>query len=114
MPRVKRGFKARRRRARVMKHAKGYYGRKKTIFRRGSEGVERAWVFAYRDRKVRAFRQLWITRINAAVQPFNISYSQFMFKLKKANISLNRKMLSELAISDPKSFETIVQQVKAA
>lgn len=99
-----------------MKFAKGTYGRRKSNFRRGSESVERAWVFAYRDRKVRkrAFKQLWIIRINAAVRPLNLSYSQFMSKLKKANIVLNRKMLAQLAVQDPQSFETIVKRAQAA
>src|SRR3990167_8695048 len=116
MPRVKRGVKARRRRNKIMKLAKGTYGRRKSNFRRGSESVERAWVFAYRDRKVRkrAFRKLWITRINAAVRPLNLSYSQFMSKLKKANIVLNRKMLAQMAVQDPQSFEMIVKRVQAA
>lgn len=116
MPRVKRGVKARRRRNKIMKLAKGTYGRRKSNFRRGSESVERAWVFAYRDRKVRkrAFRKLWIIRINAAVHPFNLSYSQFMSKLKKANMALNRKMLAQLAVQDPQSFEMIVKRVQAA
>ena len=99
-----------------MKFAKGTYGRRKSNFRRGSESVERGWVFAYRDRKVRkrSFRQLWIVRINAAVRPLNLSYSQFMSKLKKANIVLNRKMLAQMAVQDPQSFEMIVKRVQAA
>src|SRR3989338_1054065 len=113
MPRVKRGFKARRRRSKIMKLAKGTYGRRKSNFRRGSESVERAWVFAYRDRKVRkrAFRKLWITRINAAVRHLNLSYSQLISKLKKANVGLNRKMLAQMAVYDPQAFQTIVQKV---
>ncbi len=116
MPRVKGGYKARRRRNKILKFAKGAYGRRKSNIRRASESVERAWVFAYRDRKVRkrAFRKLWIIRINAAVRPLNISYSQFMSKLKKANIGLNRKTLAQLAVQDPQAFQTIVQKVQAA
>ena len=116
MPRVKRGFKARRRRKKIMKEAKGFYGRNKSNFRRGSEAVERAWKFAYRDRKVRkrAFRGLWIQRINAAARALNMNYSQFMYKLSKAKIGLNRKTLAQIAVQDPKLFETIVNKVKAA
>ena len=113
MPRVKRGFKARRRRSKIMKLAKGTYGRRKSNFRRGSESVERAWVFAYRDRKVRKreFRKLWIARINAAVRPLNLSYSQLISKLKKANVGLNRKMLAQMAVYDPQAFQALVQKV---
>lgn len=115
MPRVKRGFKARRRRNKILKAAKGYYGRRKSTIRRGTESVHRSWVFAYRDRKVRKreFRSLWIVRINAAVRPLGLTYSQFINKLSKSNLGLNRKMLADLAVTDPKAFGDIVQKIKA-
>ena len=99
-----------------MKLAKGFYGRRKSNFRRGSETVERALAFAYRDRKVRKrqFRRLWIQRINAAVRAYHLSYSQFMHKLSQTKIGLNRKSLAEIAVKDPKTFEFIVQKVQAA
>ncbi len=114
MPRAKRGFKARRRRNRVLKQAKGFRGGQSRLFRTAVERVERALRFAYRDRRVkkREFRGLWIARINAAVNAFDLSYSRFMHGLKTLNIELNRKMLSEMAISSPKAFEQLVDQVK--
>lgn len=115
MPRVKRGVKARRRRNRILKHAKGFYGRRKTSIRRGAESVKRAWVYQYRDRKKtkREFRSLWIQRINAAVHPFDLNYSQFIHRLQKANIGLNRKILADMTVSDPQAFEKLVEQVQA-
>lgn len=115
MPRVKRGVKARRRRNRILKHAKGFYGRRKTSIRRGTESVQRAWVYQYRDRKKtkREFRSLWIQRINAAVRGHDLNYSQFIHGLAKAKIGLNRKMLAEMAVSDPQAFEKLVKQVEA-
>jgi large subunit ribosomal protein L20 len=115
MPRVKRGTKARQRRKKTMKLAKGYYGRKKSNFRRGSEAVERAGVYAYRDRKAKKgeFRALWILRVNAACRSHNITYSQFMNKILKSKIALNRKMLSELAVTEPQVFESVVKQIAA-
>lgn len=114
MARVKRGFKARRRRNKIMKLAKGFHGRKKSIFRRGREAVKRAGVQQYRDRKVkkRTFRQLWITRINAATRVHNLSYSQFIHKLSESGITLNRKVLAEMAVSDPTSFDLLVKKVQ--
>ncbi|MBI4040674.1 MAG: 50S ribosomal protein L20 [Deltaproteobacteria bacterium] len=115
MPRVKRGTKARRRRKKILKLASGAYNRRHSSIRRGTETVERGWVYAYRDRKVkkRMFRSLWIQRINAAVRPFALTYSEFISKVQNANIGLNRKMLSELSIRDPKAFETLVRQVSS-
>lgn len=114
MPRVKRGFKARRRRNKVLKRAEGFRGGQSKLFRTAKERVNRALQYAYRDRKVkkRDFRSLWIVRINAAVHAFDLSYSKFIHGLKELNINLNRKMLSELAISKPKVFEDLVKQVK--
>lgn len=115
MPRVKRGVKARRRRNRILKEAKGFYGRRKTSIRRGTESVQRAWAYQYRDRKKikRELRSLWIQRINAAARANGLNYSQFIHGLVKARIGLNRKMLAELAVSDPRAFENIVKQIGA-
>lgn len=109
MPRVKRGFKARRRRNKILTMAKGYWGRRSKIFRTAKEAVDRALIYAYRDRRVkkREFRSLWIARINAGARGNNLSYSKLMGGLKKANVELDRKILSELAISDPACFSTI-------
>ncbi|MBI4775532.1 MAG: 50S ribosomal protein L20 [Deltaproteobacteria bacterium] len=116
MPRVKRGFKARQRRNKILKLAKGSRGGRSKLFRTAAESVDRALNFAYRDRRVRKrdFRGLWIARINAAVRPAGLNYSQFIGALKKAGIQLDRKVLSELAISDPKAFERIVEEVRSA
>ncbi len=106
MPRVKRGFTLRHRRKRVLKLAKGFRGPRSKLYRIAKESVDRALNFSYRDRRARKrdFRRLWITRISAAARNNDINYSQFMLGLKKAHIAIDRKMLSELAISDPNSF----------
>jgi large subunit ribosomal protein L20 len=111
MPRVKRGFKARRRRKDILKLAKGYRGGRSRLFRSATEAVDRALKFAYCDRKTRKreFRRLWIVRINAAVRPYGLSYSRFMHLLKQANITMDRKVLADLAISDPRGFGRIVE-----
>ncbi len=116
MPRVKRGFKARRRHNRVLKLAKGYRGAHGRLFRSAVEAVERALCYAYRDRKQRkrAFRRLWIIRINAAVRQHGLNYSRFVNGLSKAGIELDRRVLAELAISDPKAFGDIVTAARAA
>lgn len=115
MPRAKGGFKTRRRRKKVLERAKGYYGAKSRLFRVATETVDKALQYAYRDRraKKREFRALWITRISAAVRATGLNYSQFMCGLKKANISLDRKALAELAYSDPKAFSQIAETVKS-
>ncbi|MDH4230706.1 MAG: 50S ribosomal protein L20 [Nitrospirota bacterium] len=115
MPRAKGGFKTRRRRKKVLERAKGYYGAKSRLFRVATETVDKALQYAYRDRKAkkREFRALWITRISAAVRATGMNYSQFMCGLKKANISLDRKALAELAYSDPKAFSEIAETVKS-
>ncbi|MBI5182582.1 MAG: 50S ribosomal protein L20 [Nitrospirae bacterium] len=115
MPRAKGGFKTRRRRKRVLKLAEGYWGAKSKLFRTATEAVDKALKYAYRDRRVkkRNFRQLWIARINAATVANGLSYSRFIAGLKKADITLNRKTLSELAISDPTGFAKIVEAAKA-
>ncbi len=116
MARVKGGYKTRRRHKKVLKQAKGYYGSRSTLFRTAKESVDRALVYAYRDRKVkkREFRKLWITRINAACRMNDISYSQFMGGLKKAEIDLDRKTLADLAFNDPSAFATVVESAKKA
>lgn len=108
--RIKRGVASRKRRKRLLKQAKGYWGRRKNNIRRANETVIRALAFAYRDRRQRKrdFRKLWIARINAAVRPHGLSYSKFMGALKKAGVELDRKTLSEMAIREPKSFEAVV------
>lgn len=107
--RVKRGFKARRRRNKVLKLAKGFRGGRSKLFRTAVDSVDKALMYAYRDRKVRKrdFRRLWIIRINAAARINNISYSQLIHGLKLARIGLDRKVLAELAISDPNGFAQI-------
>lgn len=115
MPRAKRGFKARRRRNKVLKLAKGYRGGRSKLFRSATEAVDRALNYAFRDRKQkkRAFRALWIARINAAARNNEISYSRLVHGLKKAEIDLDRKILADLAVSDPKGFTAVVDQAKA-
>lgn len=107
--RIKRGTKARKRRKKVLKLAKGYRGGRSKLFRTAADAVDKALMYAYRDRRARKrdFRKLWIVRINAAVRMYNLSYSKFMNGLKRANISLDRKVLAELAVSDPSGFAQI-------
>ncbi len=114
MPRVKRGFKARRRRSKVLKLAKGYYGGRSRLFRTATEAVDRGLKYAYRDRraKKRTFRGIWIARINAAARMNDISYSQLMHGLKLAGIELDRKVLAEMAVSDPSGFAKVAQNAK--
>ena len=113
MPRVKRGFKARRRRNRVLKHAKGYYGARRKAFHVAIEQVHNAWEDAYRHRrtKKREFRRLWIARINAASRTNGLNYSQFIAGLKRSNIELDRKVLAEIAIADPGGFKAVVDAI---
>lgn len=114
MPRAKGGFKTRRRRKKILEKAKGYYGSKSRLYRVATEAVDKALQYAYKDRKVkkREFRSLWIARINAAARALGLSYSQFMLKLKKANIALNRKVLADMAYNDPSAFSQLVEKVK--
>jgi large subunit ribosomal protein L20 len=116
MPRVKRGFKLRRRRKRVLKLAKGFRGPRSKLFRIAKESVDRSLNFAYRDRrtKKRDFRRLWITRINAAARIHDINYSQLILGLKLANIEIDRKNLSDMAIFDPDTFSQIAGIAKEA
>ena len=115
MPRVKRGFKARRRRNKVLKLAKGFRGARSKLFRSATEAVDRALNYAFRDRKVRKrdFRALWIARINAAARENGLSYSRLIFGIKQAEIGLDRKILAQLAVSDPAGFSAVVSQAKA-
>lgn len=114
MPRAKRGFKARRRRNRVLRHAKGYYGARSRTFANAVEQVRNAWqdAYAHRRRKKRDFRRLWIARINAAVRPHGFSYSRFIAALKKSKVGLDRKVLADLAVRDPGAFKAVVDSVQ--
>jgi len=116
MPRVRRGFKARHRRNKVLKLAKGYRGARSKLFRSATEAVDRALNYAFRDRRVkkRDFRSLWITRINAASRINGLSYSKFIFGLKKAQVEIDRKVLADIAVSDPKGFAEIAGVAKAS
>ena len=116
MPRARRGFKARRRRNRIRQHAKGFRGGRSKLWKAMVDAVHHAWRFAtqHRRKRKRDFRELWIVRINAAARTQGISYSKLQGGLKRANIGLDRKILADLAISDPKAFAQIVAQAKAA
>ena len=114
MSRVKSGVVTHARHKKVIKAAKGYYGARSRLYRSARESVERAWVYAYRDRKdrKRQFRRLWIARINAAARLNGLSYSKLMNGLKTNSIDLNRKMLAEIAVTDPAGFASIVAKAK--
>ncbi|MGD8836825.1 MAG: 50S ribosomal protein L20 [Desulfobacteraceae bacterium] len=107
--RIKRGYKARQRRKKVLKLAKGYRGGRSKLYRTAADAVDKALMYAYRDRRQRKrdFRRLWIARINAGARINNLSYSRFIHGLKKADVTLDRKVLAELAISDPAGFAQI-------
>ncbi|RTE51692.1 MULTISPECIES: 50S ribosomal protein L20 [Flavobacteriaceae] len=114
MPRSVNSVASRARRKKVMKQAKGYFGRRKNVWTVAKNAVEKAMLYAYRDRrnKKRNFRSLWITRINAGARLHGMSYSQFMGKVKANNIELNRKVLADLAMNHPEAFKAIVDKVK--
>jgi large subunit ribosomal protein L20 len=116
MPRVKRSVHARKKRRKVLDEAKGYFGLKKSNYKYAKEQVERSLAYAYRDRKVRKreFRKLWIMRINAGARANGLSYNQFMAGLKASGLELDRKVLADLAVTDPAKFGEIVAQAKAA
>ena len=116
MARVKGAMMTRKRRKKVLKLAKGYWGGKSRLFRTAKEAVMKSGRYAYigRKQKKRNFRQLWITRISAACRMNGVNYSTFMDGLKKAGVTLNRKMLSEIAIADPAAFTALVEKAKAA
>ena len=114
MPRVKDGPKQARKRKRLLKQAKGFVGARGTLYRSAKDAVRRAGAYAYegRKQKKRLYRQLWITRISAALSEHGISYSRFIPALEKAGIELNRKMLSEIAVADPAGFKAIVDKAR--
>ena len=116
MPRVKRAVHARKKRAKVLNEAKGYWGLKKSSYKYAKEQVDRSLVYAYRDRKVkkRTFRSLWIVRINAAAHANGLSYNRFMAGVRMAGIELDRKSLADIAVSDPKAFSVVAEKAKAA
>lgn len=114
MPRSVNSVASRAKRKRFMELAKGYFGRKKNVWTVAKNAIEKGLVYAYRDRKAkkRDFRSLWISRINAGARLHGLSYSEFMGKVKKANIDLNRKVLADLAMNHPSAFEAVVKQLK--
>lgn len=114
MPRSVNAVASRARRKKVMKQAKGYFGRRKNVWTVAKNAVEKAMLYAYRDRrnKKRTFRALWITRINAGARQHGMSYSQFMGKVKANGIELNRKVLADLAMNHPEAFKAVVDKVK--
>ena len=115
MTRVSRGVTARARHKKIIKRAKGYYGRRKNVFRVAVQAVERSMQYAYRDRRKRKsdFRGLWIQLINAGVRMYGMTYSQFINGLKKATIEIDRKILAELAVNQPESFKVLVKKAQS-
>tara|TARA_B100001250_G_C19672818_1_gene732262 strand:- start:594 stop:947 length:354 start_codon:yes stop_codon:yes gene_type:complete len=116
MARVSRGVTARARHKKVIKRAKGYYGRRKNVFRVAVQAVERGLQYAYRDRRKRKseFRGLWIQRINAGVRMHGITYSQFINGLKKSSIEIDRKVLADLVVNQPEAFKALVEKAQSA
>lgn len=116
MPRVKRGFKARRRRKKILKAARGYVGGRRRLYRTAKQTVHRAWVYQYRDRRQRKrqFRRLWITRIGAAARLNGFTYSKLIGGLNKAGVEIDRKVLADMAIFDEKGFTVVVNIAKEA
>ena len=116
MVRVSRGVTAKARHRKILKRAKGYYGRRKNVFRVAVQAVERGMQYAYRDRRKRKsdFRGLWIQRINAGVRRHGMTYSQFINGLKKATIEIDRKILAELAVNQPEAFKALVEKAQSA
>lgn len=114
MPRSVNSVASRRRRKKILKQTRGYFGARSNVYTVAKNALEKAWQYAYRDRrnKKRMFRRLWITRINAAARMEGMSYSVFMHKLKEAEIDLNRKVLADLAMNHPASFKSIADKVK--
>ncbi len=114
MPRATNPVASRQKRKKVLKRTKGYFGRRKNVWTVAKNAYEKGLTYAYRDRRKKKanFRALWIQRINAAVREHDMSYSDFMGKLSKAGIEINRKVLADLAMNDPKAFEAIVMKVK--
>lgn len=116
MPRAKGGFKSRHRRQRIRKHAKGFRGGRSKLWKAMVEAVHRKWRYAlfHRRKKKSDFRGLWIIRINAAARALGVSYSRLIAGLSKANVKLDRKILSDLAISDPNAFQKVVEAARVA
>ncbi len=116
MPRVKRGPRARRRRKKILRAAKGYVAGRRRLFKNAKETVHRAWSYAYRDRRQRKryFRRLWITRINAAARQNGLNYSRFIGGLTRAGVELDRKVLADMAVFDAPGFATLVETAKSA
>ena len=116
MPRVTRGFKARRRRKKILKMAKGYRGARSLCFKQAKETVEKGLCYAYRDRRTRKrlFRRLWIIRINAACRLNGMSYSRFIEGITKAGVAVDRKMLADIAVTDSNAFSSLVETAKSA
>ena len=116
MARVKRGTTAHARHKKVISKAKGYYGRRKNVFRVAVQAVEKAAQYAYRDRRVRKrqFRALWIQRINAASREHGVNYARFMSGLKQAGIEIDRKILADIAVREPETFKALVDQAESA
>ena len=114
MPRSVNSVASRKRRKKILKAAKGYFGRRKNVYTVAKNAVEKAMLYAYRDRKnnKRNFRSLWIMRINAAARLNGMSYSQFIGKVKANNIELNRKVLADLAVNNPNAFKAVVEKIK--
>ena len=114
MPRSVNSVASRARRKKILKQAKGYFGRRKNVWTIAKNAVEKAMLYAYRDRrtKKRNFRSLWIARINAGAREHGMSYSQFMGKVKSNNIELNRKVLADLAMNNPQAFKAVVDKIK--
>jgi len=116
MARVKRGVTAHARPKKIIKQAKGYYGRRKNVFRAAVQAVEKAGQYAYRDRRQRKrnFRALWIQRINAAARELGLTYGRFINGLGKAGVEIDRKVLADLAVREPEAFKSLVETAKAA
>jgi len=114
MPRVKSSVTARKRHKRIIRQAKGYWGGRSRLYGTAREAVEKSWVYAFRDRKARKreFRNLWVSRINAAARVHDLSYSKFIDGLNKANVSLNRKVLADLAVKEPTAFQELTKVAK--
>jgi large subunit ribosomal protein L20 len=114
MPRSVNSVASKARKKKVLKHAKGFFGRRKNVWTVAKNAVDKAWEYAYTGRKLkkRDFRAIWIQRINAAVRPFDLSYSRFINLLSKAEIDINRKTLADLALNNPDAFKALVDQVK--
>ncbi|HIE04479.1 MAG TPA: 50S ribosomal protein L20 [Candidatus Latescibacteria bacterium] len=116
MPRAKASVPKRKRHKNILKAARGYWGNRSRNYRRAKEALLKAWSYAYRDRRQRKrdFRRLWISRINAAVRLHGLSYSQFMYGLKKAGVEMDRKVLADIAVRDPGAFQAVVEKARAA